>query len=465
MKGTPMRQPRIGLLGLYLELYDRAMPQVRPRVDAFYGTIAQELGRRGLAVTTAPVCRQQPEFAQAVAAFEQVGVDAIVTLHLAYSPSLEAADVLAGTRLPIIVLDTTPAAGYGPGQDPDALMFNHGIHGVQDLCSVLRGRGKRFQVEAGHCQQSDVLDRIAGWAQAAALATGMRQARVGIIGAPFPGMGDFAVPFAALRESIGMEVIPAEPSYLAALVPSPDAPTVAEEMAADREAFDTEGLDADSHRESVRAGLAVRRWLEEEDLSAFTCNFLDIGGLGLPTVPFLEASKAMARGLGYAGEGDVLTAALVGVLAQAAPTTFTEMFCPDWAGNRVFLSHMGEVNPDLLTAPGLVARPFPWAEVRPPVHPAGMLQAGEAALVNLAPVPGTYQCMVWPVDMVAPEGPNRMEGSIHGWLAPRFPVAEFLASYSRLGGTHHCALVYGAQAAWLAHRLAVMMDWEVACWA
>jgi L-arabinose isomerase len=45
-------------------------------------------------------------------------------------------------------------------------------------------------------------------------------------------------------------------------------------------------------------------------MTAQTIKFGDIkGDPGLPVMPFLEASKAMARGIGYGGEGDVLTAA------------------------------------------------------------------------------------------------------------------------------------------------------------
>ena len=58
------------------------------------------------------------------------------------------------------------------------------------------------------------------------------------------------------------------------------------------------------------ASLKLRHWLEKEKLDAFTIAFsgIDRAG-GWQTVPFLECSKAMARGIGYAGEGDVLTAA------------------------------------------------------------------------------------------------------------------------------------------------------------
>ena len=136
-----MVEPKIGLLPLYIELYDKAVPEARGRIDAFYETICGEMERRGVEVLRAPVCRLKNEFAAAVGSFEKAGAEAIVTLHLAYSPSLESAETLAKTSLPIIVLDTTPTYEYSPGQDPTELMFNHGIHGVQDMCNVLIRKG------------------------------------------------------------------------------------------------------------------------------------------------------------------------------------------------------------------------------------------------------------------------------------------------------------------------------------
>src|SRR5690606_33566174 len=105
----------------------------------------------------------------------------------------------------------------------------------------------------------------------------------------------------------------------------------------------------DVHRRSVRSGLALRKCLADGNYTAFSMNFLEFQSADGPmdTVPFLEISKAMARGYGYAGEGDVLTASLMGALNKAfGKTTFTEIFCPDWEGDALFLSHMGEVNPE-----------------------------------------------------------------------------------------------------------------------
>ena len=97
-----------------------------------------------LKLVAAPICRLKTEFAEAVKNFENARVDAILTLHLAYSPSLESADILARTKLPIVILDTTPDFEFGFARKTEAISYNHGIHGVQDMCNMLIRNWKRI---------------------------------------------------------------------------------------------------------------------------------------------------------------------------------------------------------------------------------------------------------------------------------------------------------------------------------
>lgn len=446
-----MATAKIGLLPLWLKLYDDSAPEARPRIEAFVRTIAGAFERRGVAVVTAPVCRLAKEFAAAVKRFEREEADAIVTLHLAYSPSLESSDALAATRLPVLVLDTTPTFAFGPAQDPAEIMHNHGIHGVQDMCNLLVRNGKPFLVEAGHWEKSDVIDRVVRHLGAARMAAVMGRGRVGLMGSSFKGMGDFYTPPAKLKATVGGTVKALEAETLKKLLAGVKPAAVEAEMEEDRGRFEgaaASGAVAEAHRRSVRLGLALRAWIERERLAAFSFNFLDMKkAAGHATVPFLEASKAMARGVGYAGEGDVLTALLVAAVAAGFPeTTFTEMFCPDWENGTVFLSHMGEVNWRLLDGRGRLSEmDYGYSATDNPARVTGRLKPGAVVIVNLAPLAGgRYRLILAPATMLPVAGPDRFAQSVHGWFRPQLPVADFLEAYSRAGGTHHLAMCYAA---------------------
>jgi L-arabinose isomerase len=462
-KEDVMDKAKVGLLPLYLKLYDDVSAEARPRVDAFVKTITGELEKRGLEVIGVPVCRIEKEFEAAVRRIEAAGAHAIVTLHLAYSPSLESAGALSRTRLPVLVLDTTPSFSFGPAVDPEEIMFNHGIHGVQDLCNLLLRNGKPFQVEAGHWERSDVLDRIAALVPSARMAALMGRGKVGLMGASFKGMGDFYTPAAKLRSTVGATVKKITPETLKGLLSAVKPAAVEAEVAEDRARFQIDGVSPEAHSRSVRLGLAIRAWEEQEGLAAFTCNFLDAEKKsGYTTVPFLEASKAMARGVGYAGEGDVLTALLTAAVAAGHPdTTFTEMFCPDWENGTVFLSHMGEMNWRLADGKAVLREmPYKYSATDNPAYLVGRFRPGSIVIVNLAPVTDTgYRLILAPAEMLAVPGKDALAGGVHGWFRPPLPVADFLAAYSRLGGTHHLAMAYTEDTARL-ELFGRMMGWD-----
>jgi L-arabinose isomerase len=171
----------------------------------------------------------------------------------------------------------------------------------------------------------------------------------------------------------------------------------------------------------------------------------------------------MERGIGYAGEGDILTALLVAALAAGIPdTSFTEMFCPDWGGGSVFLSHMGEVNWRLLDgAPNLREMDYNFSKTDNPVLVVGRFRPGKVVLVNLAPIGGdAYRLIVSPASMLPVRGTDRMKDGVRGWFKPVLPVSDFLAEYSRLGGTHHLAVSYTRDTA-AVEAFGRLMGWEV----
>lgn len=445
-------QPKVGLLPCYLKLYDDMLPDCRAGFDGFVERIAAALEQRGVAVQAASVCCVATEFDGAVRQLEIAGVDCLFTVHLAYSPSLEAIDAVCRSRLPIIILDTTMDADFGLAVSPERIMYNHGVHGVMDFASMLRRRRRPFDIVAGHVGDAGVLDAAVELARAACAAAAVRGSRVLRVGEAFAGMGDFAVDEAVLAERLGIHVRQIDLAALdvAVLAVSDDA--VAEEVASDRKCFACE-LASGVHGQSVRVGLGLRRVLEEGGYQAFSVNFQAFDRADRPanTMPFLEIAKAMGRGIGYAGEGDVLTAALVGALARAfGAVTFTEVFCADWAGGTLFLSHMGEISPTVAgDTPRIIEKPFPFGCALNPAVLTCAVQPGPAVFVNLTPGPdNTFSLIVAPVEVLAEDASldPAMRDVVRAWVRPREDVARFLEDYSRAGGTHHSALVLGERA-------------------
>ena len=443
--------PLVGLLPFYLKLYDDLTPEARPMMQAFTDETAGRLSSVGLNVFTASICRLEDEFRAAVSEIEKAGADAIVTLHLAYSPSLESIDALLSTDLPIIALDITPTYDFTELADSKEIMMNHGIHGVQDMCSMLRRYKRLYWVEAGHMDHCDVLERVVKRARAASAAAAFSRNKIGLIGEPFKGMGDFQVPFDELSATLGVEVAQLTADSARAISSSITDEDVSQEIERYKQIFNVDpGIEDNDFEPTVRACLTVRRWIEQESLTGYSFSFLDItDDCGVETVPFNEASFAMTRGLGYAGEGDVLTSALVAALMHAyRDVTFTEMFCPGWSDDTIFLSHMGEVNLDICDGkPNLTNIDFAYTDISTsPMVAYGKMRAGNAVFVNLAIGPDGYELIVAPVGVLEPSGSKMMEHTTEGWFKPPMPVARFLEKYSYAGGTHHAAIVYDVDA-------------------
>lgn len=444
---------KIGLLPLYIEIYDIYSQSIRPRLDAFYEKIATEIEKRNVTVVKTPFCRLENEFKNAIALFEREKVDAIITLHMAYSPSLESIDVLCGTNLPLVVLDTTETFEFTPTQAPDEVSYCHGIHGVMDMCSMLKQRGKPYAIAAGHYLHSDCIDRALAYVRAGIAAKSLSGMRVGIIGEAFNGMGDFAVPYSELSDVFGIDAFDIKDKEIKKFYDAVTDAEITAEKAENEKKFDFSGeIIEEEYSENIKSCLAVRKYIEQNNLSAFSVNFLNFDREGFPlkSMPFIEACKAMERGVGYAGEGDALTSAFTAAFLSAYPeTSFVEIFCPDWNNNMVFLSHMGEVNYRIADVkPCVMRKAGKLTQTMCPYAGYTRTKAGDGIYVNISREKNGYQMLLAPAKMLPADNDN-FSTSIRGWMRPKTctSTAEFLEKLSQNGATHHSIFVYGVSVA------------------
>lgn len=275
-------------------------------------------------------------------------------------------------------------------------------------------------------------------------------------------MGDFRVDPAVLRSVLGIQTRHASVRKLASALDELDDEDINAEFAEDCRNFDCDDIPDEILARSNWVGLAMRRLVQDAGATAFSFNFQSFTReAGLPTVPFLEASKAMARGIGYAGEADAMTAAFVGALIQGfEDVTFTEMFCPDWAEDAIFMSHMGECNVALAAEgpPKLVEKDYAFGDVDNPAVAVFKVRPGPATLVNIAPGPKYAFNLISVAVEVLDRGPQPGFPDVpHFWIRPvNHNLRDTLRLFSEAGGTHHSALILGDEVTGIRNMAAML---------
>lgn len=324
-------------------------------------------------------------------------------------------------------------------------------------------RNINYIVVAGHVNEPSFKKKIADAINSVLIASAFKKTKAGSIGGFFKGMGDFYIEPDKIESYTGIKTIFSTPAEIAENVNKITEENYIKESEFLKKKFSWKDNNRESFRNTILMNLAVRKWVEDNRLDAFTLNFNNVSRkAGFRCIPFLEACLAMTKGIGYAGEGDIITAALVGAFLKVYPlTTFTEMFCPNWGKNMIFLSHMGEVNLSTVSTPLVLSEiTLPFIDVDSSLISYGRLMPGDAFFVNLAPLGnGDFNFIVSEVQMLEFDDENFSQ-SVRGWMSTKKNTADFLEEYSSHAGTHHSALIYFANKRSLVD-FGRLMNWNV----
>jgi len=450
MKNAAPIRPKIGLLALTLELYETLAPGLREERERWLRRkVLPALEPVADVVFDKAVFRRQDIEAQ-VSLFQSRDVDALLVVLLTYSPSQLALPALKRTRLPIIVWNTQELFAVDESFAQAAMISNHGVHGTQDLCNVLLRSGVRFEYVTSHLSDERALGVLEDFFRAAAAVHRLQSARLGLIGYPFPGMGDFALDTTSMAATLGCEWLNIPVEDYVNRAARAGAKAVAALVSTYRREYEiAPGVTDEDVEATARVELAVRGMVSDHRLDALTYQFMAFGeDERTPTVPFVAASRLMAEGIGFGGEGDLIAAAGTTLLNWLnPPATFSEIFTTDFAGNSLFMSHMGEVNVAMARKDRkarMVARATPITRTRAgQLALVASLEPGPATLCALTVGPGGRWRLIASPVVVEDWGPLESMRVPHFKVAPRGGVREFLTAYAKAGGPHHNAVCFG----------------------
>jgi L-arabinose isomerase len=446
------QQPRIGILGIMQELYDDMIPGITDRQAGYAAELAAHLADVGEFIPARPI-KNRTDAERVMRDFENRDLDGLLVVMLTYGPAMRVARLLAESRLPLCLANIQPEPTVTPAWDMADMTYNQGVHGAQDTANAMVRAGVPFHVVTDDWRAPSFKQEIARWARAAAAVTAWRNLKVAIFGYAMNGMGDIRVDENALVRSLGPEISAVAPGDLVRAVEKADQDKVAEVLAFEDANFEIDPrLSQEERMDHVRMQVAIEEILTERGYGAYSTHFDAIGEDGrFARLPLAAASSLMAKGYGYAAEGDVLTATMVSAgHVLIGDAHFTEMYAMDFPSDSILMSHMGEGNWKIARRDRpvkLIKRPLGIGRLDDPPTFLFQYQPGPATLAALVSLEGELFRMVVAEGEVLDSQELPALEMPYGQFRPDSGVRECLNGWLRNGGPHHEVLNLGHHAA------------------
>jgi L-arabinose isomerase len=445
------RVPRIGLLGITQSLYDEMLPGITERQGAYARSLGAALA--GVAdVEVAPPVKQRADAERVVGEFEAGGLDGLLVVMLTYGPAMHVARALAQTSLPICLANVQPDPHVTGDWDMADLTYNQGVHGAQDTANAMVRAGRRFHVITDDWHADSFAEAVGQWARAAAAVSRWRRLRVAVFGYAMNGMGDIRVDVHALLRRLGPQVDAVAPGTLqraAAAVAEADVRAL---LSDEDDRFEVDPrLSAAEREDHARMQLALERILRAGGYDAYSTHFGAIAEDGrFARLPLAAASSLMAKGYGFAAEGDALTAALMSAgQVLLGETQFTEMYAMDFPSGSILMSHMGEGNWALAREDRqvrLIKRPLGIGGLEDPPTFLFQYRTGPATLAALVALGGErFRLLVCEGEVLDTDELPALEMP-YGFFRPDSGLEPCMDAWLRLGGPHHQTLHHGRHA-------------------
>ena len=209
-------------------------------------------------------------------------------------------------------------------------------------------------------------------------------------------------------------------------------------------------LSAEERADHARMQLGLERLLRERGYGAYSTHFDAIAEDGrFARLPLAAASSLMAKGIGYAAEGDAVTAALFCAAQDLLGTTqFTEMYAMDFPSDSILMSHMGEGNWALARDDRpvrLIKRPLGIGGLDDPPTFLFQYATGPVTLATLTSIGGErFRLVVAEGEILDTDELPALEMP-YGFFRPDSGLRDCMDAWLRLGGPHHQVLNPGRQ--------------------
>jgi L-arabinose isomerase len=444
---TNMRKPKIGLLGIMHGLYDESQPEITQAQEKFAQDIVNTL-KPVIDIDFPGAAKSRDQIEAIIREFNYKQYDGIMVVMLLYSPGFRLVRALEENNLPILMANIQPLPTVTSDWNWSKLTTNQGIHGAQDTANMLLQADTNTSVITEDWQSETFISYVKDWSLAALTAAELKKMRIAVFGR-MKGMGDIVTDEGNFQRVIGPEINHEGIGQVYRCFEKVSQKEIEIQMAEDRKNFQVSPtLPVENHAYAARLQIAFEKFLQEAGYNGYTVNFDSFKEDGrFKQIQMLAASNMMAKGYGYANEGDIHSCALVAAgHLLAGEGHFTEMYSLDFKRDSALMSHMGEGNWRIARKDRpikLIDRPLEIGGLGNPPTLVFSAQPGPASMVSLVSIAEYgYQLVICPGTILDTEELQAVPMP-YFHFRPDSGIRNAMDNWLLLGGTHHEALTLG----------------------
>lgn len=332
--------------------------------------------------------------------------------------------------------------------DMDFMNLNQSAHGDREFSFINMRLNLKNKVVVGHWQDNSALNKVNNWMRIAETSAVSENIRIARFGDNMRNVADTEGDKVSALIDLGWEVDYYGVGDLVEemeKVSSSQIEQVYQELLTEYDVSDSD-LKSDyfvEHvKEQVKMEIALENFLTTNKYHGFTSNFEDLHGL--KQLPGLAVQRLMAKGYGFAGEGDWKTAALTYLLKNLAKNKQTG-FMEDYTYNLVdgdeyiMGAHMLEVDPVLASEkPKLQVAPLSIGGKEDPARVVFGGKEGKGTVACMIHNGNEYEVIINEIEAIeckAADSPNLPVACVLWKPLPDFN--QGVQKWLEAGGGHH----------------------------
>lgn len=463
---------KAGIFSIGLDTYWPQFDGLLDNLNGYHAQIRDRIAGMDIELIDAGMVDNVEKASGAAKLFKQQDVEVIFLFISTYALSSTVLPVVQKAKVPVVMLNLQPVAqldyeafnALGDRGTMTGVWLEHCQScSVPELACVFNRTGIDYHVVTGYLQEAEAWQEIEDWVDAAKVAAGMRENRVGVLGHYYCGMLDVYSDLTQQSATFGNHFELLEMCELSELRKAVTADEIATKVTEFNEKFEVSSECEQSEIErAAQTSVALDKLIDAHDLGSMAYYYEGAGDYeNIVTSVIAGNTLLTGRNIPIAGECEVKNVQAMKIMDLfGVGGSFSEFYLSDFVDDVVYLGHDGPAH--FAISQGSVALvPLSVYHGKPGKGLSIQMTVQHGPVTLLSVVQrgdGSVLLQVAEGESVA--GPILQIGNTNSRYKFSIGAKQFMNDWSKGGPAHHCAIGVGHIGAKL-EKLGALLGVEV----